>query len=215
MGKQRIIAETGAGQHGVATATVARASAWSARSSWARKTCERQSLNVFRMKLLGAEGPRRSSPAVATLKDAMNEALRDWVTNVRRHVLHHRLGRGTASVSDDGARLSVGHRPRSAPADPAERGTPAGLRWSPASAAAATRWGCSIRSSRDRQVKMIGVEAAGHGARTGKHAASIQGGHGGRPARQQELRACRMNEARSPRRIRSRPGSTIPASARN
>ena len=81
----------------------------------------RQALNVFRMKLLGAEGARRSSPAARTLKDAMNEALRDWVANVARHVLRDRLGRRAASVPDDGARLPVGDRPRGAPADPAAR----------------------------------------------------------------------------------------------
>ena len=72
------------------------------------------------------EAPRRarcasSSPAARTLKDAMNEALRDWITNVARHVLHDRLGRGAASVSADRARLPVGDRHRGAPADPAAR----------------------------------------------------------------------------------------------
>ena len=60
---------------------------------------ERQALNVFRMKLLGADGRAGRVAASQTLKDAINEAMRDWVTNVARHVLHHRLGRRPAPVS--------------------------------------------------------------------------------------------------------------------
>ena len=76
----------------------------------------RQEPNVLRMKALGAE-VRPVTPARRTLKDAMNEALRDWVTNVARHVLLHRHRGGPASLSDDGARLPVGDRPRGARAD--------------------------------------------------------------------------------------------------
>jgi tryptophan synthase beta chain len=81
MGKKRIIAETGAGQHGVATATVCARFGLPCVVYMGATDVERQQPNVFRMKLLGAEVRARQSGA-ATLKDAMNEALRDWVTNV-------------------------------------------------------------------------------------------------------------------------------------
>ena len=82
MGKRRIIAETGAGQHGVATATVAARFGLECEIFMGKEDVERQSLNVFRMKLLGAK-VRVVTAGSQTLKDAMNEALRDWVTNVR------------------------------------------------------------------------------------------------------------------------------------
>ena len=82
MGKTRIIAETGAGQHGVATATVCARFGLPCVIYMGAKDVERQQPNVFRMKLLGAEVDARSPAARSTLKDAMNEALRDWVANV-------------------------------------------------------------------------------------------------------------------------------------
>lgn len=82
MGKKRIIAETGAGQHGVATATVAAMFGLTCQVYMGEEDIERQRLNVFRMKLLGAEVIPVNS-GTKTLKDAINEALRDWVTNVR------------------------------------------------------------------------------------------------------------------------------------
>src|SRR6185437_9856562 len=81
MGKQRIIAETGAGQHGVATATVCAMLGLECIVYMGEEDIQRQSLNVFRMKLLGAE-VRSVSSGSRTLKDAINEAIRDWVTNV-------------------------------------------------------------------------------------------------------------------------------------
>jgi tryptophan synthase beta chain len=82
MGKRRIIAETGAGQHGVATATVCALLGLPCEVYMGEEDCERQKLNVFRMRLLGAKVNPVSS-GTRTLKDALNEALRDWVTNVR------------------------------------------------------------------------------------------------------------------------------------
>jgi tryptophan synthase beta chain len=81
MGKQRIIAETGAGQHGVATATVCALFGLECVVYMGEEDMRRQELNVFRMRLLGAEV--RGVAGSATLKDAINEAMRDWVTNVR------------------------------------------------------------------------------------------------------------------------------------
>ena len=92
MGKTRIIAETGAGQHGVATATVCARFGLPCMVYMGEVDMERQKPNVFRMSLLGAE-VRPVTSGSRTLKDAMNEALRDWVANVARHLLHHRLGR--------------------------------------------------------------------------------------------------------------------------
>ena len=104
MGKTRIIAETGAGQHGVATATVCARFGLPCVVYMGEVDIERQKPNVFRMKLLGAE-VRPVTSGSRTLKDAMNEALRDWVANVARHVLHHRLGGRPASLSRHGARF--------------------------------------------------------------------------------------------------------------
>ena len=99
MGKTRIIAETGAGQHGVATATVAARFGLPCVVYMGEVDIERQKPNVFRMELAGRRSARPSPPVRARLKDAMNEALRDWVANVARHLLHHRLGGGPASLS--------------------------------------------------------------------------------------------------------------------
>ena len=113
MKKPRVIAETGAGMHGVATATLCAKFGIKCVVYMGSVDVERQKPNVLRMKALGAE-VRPVTSGSSTLKDAMNEALRDWVTNVAGHVLLHRHGRGTASLSDDGARLPVDHRHRDA-----------------------------------------------------------------------------------------------------
>src|SRR5579872_4361423 len=89
MGKRRIIAETGAGQHGVATATVCALLGFDCVVYMGEEDMRRQELNVFRMRLLGAE-VRGVSSGSCTLKDAINEAMRDWVTNVR--TTHYLLG---------------------------------------------------------------------------------------------------------------------------
>ncbi|MGH9577904.1 MAG: pyridoxal-phosphate dependent enzyme, partial [Terriglobales bacterium] len=89
MGKRRIVAETGAGQHGVATATVCALFGFECVVYMGTEDMRRQELNVFRMRLLGAE-VRGVSAGSRTLKDAINEAMRDWVTNVR--TTHYLLG---------------------------------------------------------------------------------------------------------------------------
>ena len=105
MGKHRIIAETGAGQHGVATATVCALFGFECVVYMGTEDMRRQELNVFRMRLLGAE-VRGVESGSRTLKDAINEAMRDWVTNVRTTHYLARQRAGRASVSDDGARFS-------------------------------------------------------------------------------------------------------------
>ena len=107
---------------------------------------ERQKPNVFRMKLLGAEVNPVTSGA-GTLKDAMNEALRDWVVERRDHLLPDRHGRRPASLSGDGARLPVGHRQRGARADHGRPKAACPMRWSRRSAAARTPSASSIPSS--------------------------------------------------------------------
>ncbi len=113
MGKTRVIAETGAGQHGVATATAAALLGLDCTIYMGRVDTERQALNVARMKLLGAEVIPVDTGS-ATLKDAINEAFRDWVTNVDAHLLRVRHRRRAAPVPDDGPRLPADHRARGA-----------------------------------------------------------------------------------------------------
>ena len=124
MGKQRIIAETGAGQHGVATATVCALFGLECVVYMGAEDMRRQALNVFRMRLLGAE-VRGVSSGSATLKDAINEAMRDWVTNVRDHLLHPRLRSRRPSVPDDGPRLPPRHQQGIQAPDPRARRPPA------------------------------------------------------------------------------------------
>ena len=120
MGKTRIIAETGAGQHGVATATVCALLGLDCDVYMGAEDMERQSLNVFRMQLLGAT-VRRVDAGARTLKDAINEAMRDWVTNVADSYYLLGLRARPASVSADGPRVSVGHRPGGAASVPRVR----------------------------------------------------------------------------------------------
>jgi tryptophan synthase beta chain len=111
MGKWRIIAETGAGQHGVATATVCARQGLECVVYMGEEDIRRQSLNVFRMKLLGAQ-VRPVGAGSRTLKDAINEALRDWVTNVE--TTHYLIG---SAVGPHRARLPFGDWERDAPAN--------------------------------------------------------------------------------------------------
>ncbi len=139
MGKRRIIAETGAGQHGVATATVCALFGFECVVYMGTEDMRRQELNVFRMRLLGAE-VRGVESGSRTLKDAINEAMRDWVTNVGD--THYLLGSvlGAASLSAHGAGFSVGNWPRSKGANSETGAAAAGRQSLPAWAAAQTPW---------------------------------------------------------------------------
>ena len=144
----------------------------------------------------------------------MNEALRDWIATVARHVLRHRLGRRAASVSADGARLPVGDRPARRAARSCDADGP------PARRADRLR---RRRQQRDRPLPsvprrprastLIGVEAAGHGLETRRARGVAHGRAGRRAARQQDLSAAGRDRADPQTRTRSPPGSTIPASA--
>ena len=132
----------------------------------------RQELNVFRMRLLGAE-VRGVSSGSRTLKDAINEAMRDWVTNVA-HALPARLASlGPHPYPTDGARLPARHRRRGPRADSREREGRLPDASSPASAAAPTPSESSTTSSSDKSVKLIGIEAGGRGKNLGEHAARL------------------------------------------
>ena len=149
MGKRRIIAETGAGQHGVAAATACALLDLECIVYMGTEDMRRQKPNVERMELLGA----RVEPVEAgarTLKEAVSAAIRDWVDQRRHDPLHHRLVRRAGPVSGARARPPAGDRRRGAGADPGARRAPAASASSPASAAGRTRSGCSPPSSRTK-----------------------------------------------------------------
>ena len=155
MGKQRIIAETGAGQHGVATATACARFGLDCVVYMGAVDVERQKPNVFRMKMLGAE-VRPVEAGARTLKDAMNEALRDWVTNVADTFYCIGTAAGPAPLSDDGARLPVGDRQRDARSRFSRRKGGCPTASSRRSAAARTPSASSTRSSTTRASRSLG-----------------------------------------------------------
>jgi tryptophan synthase beta chain len=177
MGKTRIIAETGAGSHGVATATVCALFGLPCTIYMGSVDIERQQPNVFRMKLLGAEVKPVQSGA-GTLKDAMNEALRDWVANVRD--TYYLIGtvagphpypvmvRELQSIIGEEARAQMleaeGRLPNAAVASVGGGSNAIGL---------------FHAFLDDPEVRLIGVEAAGHGLHSGEHAAALSGGRPG------------------------------------
>ncbi|NCC20939.1 MAG: tryptophan synthase subunit beta [Alphaproteobacteria bacterium] len=177
MGKTRIIAETGAGQHGVATATVCALFDLPCTVFMGATDIERQKPNVFRMKLLGAE-VRPVTSGSSTLKDAMNEALRDWVANVEdTYYLIGTVGgphpypamvRDFQSVIGKETRTQILER---------ERRLPDSL--VACIGGGSNAIGLFHPFLDDSDVKMFGVEAAGYGIETGKHAASLNGGKAG------------------------------------
>ena len=175
MGKKRVIAETGAGQHGVATATAAALFGLDCTVYMGAVDVERQALNVWRMRLLGAEVvPVRSGSA--TLKDAVNEAMRAWVATRRGDALLPRFGDGAASVPVDGARVPACRRRRSARAVAARSSTATiPTSSSRASAAARTRSARSPGSSTP-SARLVGVEAGGLGLESGHHGAAVERG---------------------------------------
>ncbi len=175
MGKKRVIAETGAGQHGVATATACALLGLDCVVYMGEEDCRRQHLNVQRMKLLGAEVCPVDSGS-KTLKDAINEALRDWVTNIRdtHYILGSVLGpdpfprmvRDFHRVIGDEARRQLKK----------QAGT-----FSPDMAIACVGGGSNAIGLftafiDDRRVRLVGVEAGGRGPELGEHAARFDGG---------------------------------------
>jgi tryptophan synthase beta chain len=177
MGKTRIIAETGAGQHGVATATICARFGLPCVVFMGETDVERQKPNVFRMRLLGAEIVPVSS-GTGTLKDAMNEALRDWVTNVATtfYVIGTAAGPHPYPMLVRDFQSIIGREAREQIIN-AEGRLPDAL--VACIGGGSNAIGLFHPFLEDEGVKMIGVEAGGHGVDTGKHAASLTGGEPG------------------------------------
>ena len=175
MGKKRIIAETGAGQHGVATATVCALLGLECVIYMGDVDMARQELNVLRMRLLGAE-VRGVSSGSKTLKDAISEAMRDWVTNVRTtyYLLGSALGAHPYPTMVRDFHRCHQHRDESSRSSRRKAACPPPS--SPASAADPTPSARSTSSFPTAQVRLIGVEAGGRGTALGEHAARFQGG---------------------------------------
>jgi tryptophan synthase beta chain len=174
MGKTRIIAETGAGQHGVATATVSAMFGLKCVIYMGEVDCERQALNVYRMKMLGAE----VVPVTAgqkTLKEAVNEAMRDWVTNVRstHYILGTAYGAHPYPVMVRNFQRVIGDEARRQILEQEER-LPDLLIACVGGGSNAI--GLFYPFLNDASVQMVGVEAGGEGIQPEKHAARFQGG---------------------------------------
>jgi len=174
MGKRRIIAETGAGQHGVATATVCALLGFDCVVYMGTEDMRRQELNVFRMRLLGAE-VRGVESGSRTLKDAINEAMRDWVTNVRttHYLLGSVLGAHPYPTMVRDFHKVIGREAR-AQILKAEDKLPAAI--IACVGGGSNSIGIFHEFIKDRRVKLIGVEAGGRGEALGEHAARFHGG---------------------------------------
>jgi tryptophan synthase beta chain len=176
MGKQRVIAETGAGQHGVATATVAARLGLTCTVYMGTEDMERQRLNVFRMKLLGAEVVGVDSGS-RTLKDAINEAMRDWVTNVRtsHYLLGSVLGAHPYPAMVRDFHKVIGEEAREQILR-AEKRLPDYL--FACVGGGSNSIGLFHAFIGDPSVKMVGVEAGGRGKSLGEHAARLAAARG-------------------------------------
>jgi tryptophan synthase beta chain len=174
MGKKRIIAETGAGQHGVATATVCALFGLQCVVYMGTEDMRRQELNVFRMRLLGAE-VRGVESGSRTLKDAINEAMRNWVTNVRdtHYLLGSVLGAHPYPTMVRDFHSVIGREAR-AQILKAEGKLPAAIIACVGGGSNAI--GIFHQFLQDKKVKLIGVEAGGRGNELGEHAARFRGG---------------------------------------
>jgi len=177
MGKRRIIAETGAGQHGVATATVCALLGFECVVYMGDEDMRRQELNVFRMRLLGAE-VRGVHSGSRTLKDAINEAMRDWVTNVRttHYLLGSVLGAHPYPTMVRDFHRVIGREAR-AQILKTEGKLPTAIIACVGGGSNAI--GIFYEFIKDKKVKFIGVEAGGCGDALGEHAARFRGGSPG------------------------------------
>jgi len=174
MGKKRIIAETGAGQHGVATATAAARFGCECVIYMGAVDMERQALNVARMKFLGATVVPVTA-GQATLKEAINEAMRDWVTNVRttHYILGSALGSHPYPMMVRDFHRVIGDESR---AQMLERENRLPELLVACVGGGSNAIGLFYAFLNDDDVKMVGVEAGGEGIRQGRHAARFQGG---------------------------------------
>jgi len=177
MGKPRIIAETGAGQHGVATATAAALLGLECMVYMGEEDCRRQRLNVVRMQMMGATVVPVSS-GTRTLKDAINEAMRDWVTNVERthYLIGSVVGPHPFPLIVREFQKIIGEEIRSAVMEREGR--------LPDAVVACVGGGSNAMGAfhdfvRDPSVRLVGVEAGGDGVETGRHSATLGGGSEG------------------------------------
>ncbi|MFC3149735.1 tryptophan synthase subunit beta [Litoribrevibacter euphylliae] len=177
MGKPRVIAETGAGQHGVATATVAARLGLECKVFMGAEDVQRQALNVYRMKLLGAE-VLPVEAGTRTLKDAMNEAMRDWVTNVDStfYIIGTAAGPHPYPMLVRDFNSVIGREARRQSLEQAGK--------LPDALVACVGGGSNAIGLfhpfiEDKDVAMYGVEAGGHGLETGEHAAPLSAGKPG------------------------------------
>ena len=177
MGRKRIIAETGAGQHGVATATVCARFGLECVIYMGATDIERQASNVFRMKLLGAKVVPVTS-GTATLKDAMNDALRDWVSNVEDtyYLIGTVAGPHPYPAMVRNFQSVIGNETRKQMLA-AEGRLPDSL--VACIGGGSNAMGLFYPFLDDKDLRIIGVEAAGHGIESGEHAASLIGGQPG------------------------------------
>jgi tryptophan synthase beta chain len=177
MGKKRVIAETGAGQHGVATATVAARFGMQCVVYMGAEDIKRQAINVYRMKLLGAEVVPVTSGS-KTLKDALNEAMRDWVTNVEStfYVIGTVAGPHPYPMMVRDFQSVIGREVRYQIREFEERLPDALVA---CVGGGSNAMGLFYPFLEDKQVAIYGVEAAGEGIRTGKHAATLCAGKPG------------------------------------
>ncbi|TVP76269.1 MAG: tryptophan synthase subunit beta [Gemmatimonadales bacterium] len=174
MGKRRIIAETGAGQHGVATATACALFDLECIVYMGAEDVERQALNVFRMELLGAD-VRPVKSGTQTLKDATNEAIRDWVTNVddTHYIIGSVVGPAPFPRMVRDFQSVIGREAREQILEEEGR--------LPAAVVACVGGGSNAMGifhpfADDRDVRLVGVEAAGEGVESGRHSASLSAG---------------------------------------
>lgn len=177
MGKRRIIAETGAGQHGVATATACALFDLECVVYMGAEDVERQALNVFRMELLGAE-VRPVNSGTRTLKDATNEAIRDWVTNVgdTHYIIGSVVGPAPFPRIVRDFQSVIGREAREQLLEVEGR--------LPGTVVACVGGGSNAMGMfhpfvGDREVELVGVEAAGEGIETGRHSATLSAGSPG------------------------------------
>ncbi|MGB6608207.1 MAG: tryptophan synthase subunit beta, partial [Acidobacteriaceae bacterium] len=177
MGKKRIIAETGAGQHGVATATVCALFGLDCVVYMGEEDMRRQELNVYRMRMLGAE-VRGVSSGSRTLKDAINEAMRDWVTNVRttHYLLGSVLGAHPYPTMVRDFHRVIGREARTQILEKENRLPTAIIA---CVGGGSNAIGAFYEFIPDKEVRLIGVEAGGRGAALGDHAARFSGGSPG------------------------------------
>ncbi len=175
MGKERVIAETGAGQHGVATATACALLGIECVVYMGEEDAIRQELNVFRMKLLGAE-VRIVKSGSRTLKDAINEALRDWVSNVENthYVIGSVVGPHPFPMIVRDFQSVIGKEAKEQILEKEGRLPDAVIA---CVGGGSNAIGIFYPFIEDKDVRLVGVEAGGYGIDTGKHASSLTGGY--------------------------------------